>query len=210
MDAFVFYLSGVLSVVAAALVVTRKNPVHGTIYLVLFFLLVSLDYLILRAPFLAIIQVLVYAGAILVLFLFVIMLLNLSEEELRESTSTTRKGFAGILSAGLFGILSWGILRSPTVRNMGDLAAPVTSPTLAEAGETEAIGQALFTTHALAFEFSSILILVAILGAIYLTKKRQKTTSTSSQTSLTGLESQEEEGQKRAPTDGARLEKRLA
>ncbi len=172
MDAAVFYISGILSVAAALLVVTRRNPVYSTVYLVLFFTMISLDFLILRAPFLAVIQVLVYAGAILVLFLFVIMLLNLTPEELRENVPPWRKLLAGALSLALFGFLAAAIARSPTVQDAPNLAAPVASPALAGAGETGAIGEALFTTHALAFEFSSVLILVAIVGAIYLTKRR--------------------------------------
>ena len=209
MDAFVFYISGILSVIAALLVVTRRNPVYSTIYLVLFFLMISLDYLILRAPFLAVVQVLVYAGAIMVLFLFVIMLLNLTPEELREQVSLRRKGFAATLCVSLFALLSIGIARSPTVRNAGDLTAlTFPSPELANAGETVAIGRALFTTHALAFEYSSILILVAILGAIYLTKKRRKTGALTARATLTGLEPQGNGGERQAATAGARLERR--
>lgn len=190
MDAIVFYLSGVLSLVAAALVVTRKNPVYSTIYLVIFFLLISLDYLILRAPFLAVVQVLIYAGAIMVLFLFVIMLLNLTPEELKEKVSSRRKGFAAALSLGVFGLLAFGIARSPTVERATDLTAAV-PPAVATAGETASIGHALFSTHALAFEYTSILILVAIVGAIFLTKKRSKVGSKAGVLALTGLENQE-------------------
>jgi NADH:ubiquinone oxidoreductase subunit 6 (subunit J) len=79
----------------------------------------------------------------------------------------------GAISVALFALLATAIARSPTVRGAPDLAAPLAPGPLAVAGETEAIGVALFTTHALAFEYSSILILVAIVGAIYLTKKRR-------------------------------------
>ncbi|MBI4603460.1 MAG: NADH-quinone oxidoreductase subunit J [Planctomycetes bacterium] len=172
MDSSVFHICGLLSVAAAALVVTRRNPVYSTIYLVLFFTLISLEFLILRAPFLAIVQVLVYAGAIMVLFLFVIMLLNLTPEELREDVSRSRKVLSGAFAALIFVLLAAAIRRSDTVRDAPNLVAPIEDPGLAKAGEAPAIGTALFTTHALAFEFSSILILVAIVGAIHLTKRR--------------------------------------
>ncbi|HVR73450.1 MAG TPA: NADH-quinone oxidoreductase subunit J [Planctomycetota bacterium] len=177
MDALVFYISGLISVAAAILVVTRRNPVYSTIYLVLFFIMISLDFLILRAPFLAIVQVLVYGGAIMVLFLFVIMLLNLSPEELRETVPRGRKVLAGAASFLVFILLAVGIRLSPTVRSAQDLALPPPAPVpgatdLRNLGETAAIGQSLFTTHTLAFEYTSVLILVAILGAIYLTKKK--------------------------------------
>jgi NADH-quinone oxidoreductase subunit J len=173
MDALAFTISGLLSIVAALLVVTRKNPVYGTIYLVLFFIMISLDFLILRAPFLAVVQVLVYAGAIMVLFLFVIMLLNLTPEELRERVTNGRRITAGGISIALFILLASAIARSPTVAGAPDLTGAITDPVLAVAGETPALGEALFTRHALAFELASVLILVAIIGAIYLTKKRR-------------------------------------
>jgi NADH-quinone oxidoreductase subunit J len=172
MDAVVFIIAGILSVASAILVVTRKNPVYCTIYLVLFFTLVSLQFLILRSPLLAILQLLVYAGAIMVLFLFVIMLLNLRPEELRESVSPGRKLMAGGFSLLIFILLVAAIRSSTTVQGAPNLVGAVPDPALAQAGEAAAIGEALFTTHALAFEYSSILILVAIIGAIYLTKRR--------------------------------------
>jgi NADH-quinone oxidoreductase subunit J len=172
MDAIVFHIASVISIVAALLVVTRKNPVYSAIFLVLFFITVSLDFLILRAPFLAVIQVLVYAGAIMVLFLFVIMLLNLSPEELTENVSPARKLAAGVCSAGLFLFLVAAIRHSPTVHNSPDLTASLPSPELEAAGETEAIGESLFNDHVLAFELVSILILVAIIGARHCRRRR--------------------------------------
>ena len=174
MDAIVFYISGILSLVAAVLVVTRRNPVYSAIYLVLFFASISLDFLILRAPFLAVIQVLVYGGAIMVLFLFVIMLLNLTPAELRETVPRPRKVFAGVASLVLFAFLAGTISLSPVVRGAPGLTEPITAPALVTAGETAAIGESLFRRHPLPFEYSTILILIAIIGAIYLTKKRRE------------------------------------
>jgi len=176
MDAFVFTIAGLLSIVAAALVVTRRNPVYSTIYLVVFFALVSLQFLILRSPLLSILQLLVYAGAIMVLFLFAIMLLNLTPAELRENVSKGRKLLAGGFSLGIFILLVAAVRNSRTVEEAPSLVGPVPEPVL-HAGEATAIGEALFTTHALAFEYSSILILVAIIGAIYLTKQRSRDAS---------------------------------
>jgi len=174
MDAIVFYISGILSLVAAVLVVTRRNPVYSAIYLVCFFASISLDFLILRAPFLAVIQVLVYGGAIMVLFLFVIMLLNLTPAELRETVSRPRKVFAGIASLILFAFLAGTISLSPVVQGAPGLTEPIASPALQAAGETAAIGESLFQRHPLPFEYSTILILIAIIGAIYLTKRRRE------------------------------------
>jgi len=194
MDAFVFYISGIISVAAAGLVVTRRNPVYSAIYLVLVFVMISLQFLVLRAPFLAVVQVLIYAGAIMVLFLFVIMLLNLTPEELKETVPRSRKYLAGGLSFVLFLLLVTAIRKSPTVRGAPNLVEPIPAtegtPALATVGEVTAIGESLFTTHALAFELTSVLILVAILGAIYLTKKRRPD-APGGITSPTGLETQE-------------------
>ena len=194
MDTFVFYIAGVISVVAAALVVTRRNPIYSAIYLVLFFTMISLQFLVLRAPFLAVVQVLVYAGAIMVLFLFVIMLLNLTPEELKEAVPRSRKLLAGGLALVLFVLLVAAIRQSPTVQNAPNLAAPIVpteaAPTLGQAGEVAAIGESLFTTHTLAFEVTSVLILIAILGAIYLTKKRRPGNGEGTRIP-TGLEKQE-------------------
>src|SRR5574341_1513577 len=123
MDTVVFYVSGVVSLLASLLVVTRRNPVYGAIFLVLFFTTISLDFLILRAPFLAVIQVLVYAGAIMVLYLFVIMLLSLKPEELKEEVTKRRKLLAAGFSAGLFLLLAYAIRTSPRVQAVPDLTA---------------------------------------------------------------------------------------
>ena len=204
-----FYLFGAVAVVASLLVIAQRNPIYSVLLLIASFGALSGLYVLLDAPFVAVIQIIVYAGAIMVLFLFVIMLLNLTPEELREQVSLRRKGFAATLCVSLFALLSIGIARSPTVRNAGDLTAlTFPSPELANAGETVAIGRALFTTHALAFEYSSILILVAILGANYLTKKRRKTGALTARATLTGLEPQGNGGERQAATAGARLERR--
>ena len=174
MDALVFYISGILMVASALLVVTRKNPVYSAILLVVFFLLTSLNFLVLRSPFLAVVQVLVYGGAIMVLFVFVLMLLNLTEEELDEKVEPGRKLLAGAGSALLFVLLAWAINSSERIQAAGDtdLTGPV-KDSVAQAGETREIGEALFSEHILPFEFTSILIFIAIIGAIYLTKTRR-------------------------------------
>ncbi len=171
MDAVVFWGSGLLSIAASLLVVTRRNPVYGAIFLVLFFTTISLDFLILRASFLAVIQVLVYAGAIMVLYLFVIMLLSLQPEEIKEEVKPARKVSAAVFAAGLFFLLVFAIRHSPRVRQAPDLAGDLAAGA-APIGTTEAIGIELFKSQLLPFEVTSILILVAILGTVYLTRKR--------------------------------------
>ncbi len=175
LDTIVFHVTMAISVVAALLVVTRRNPVYSAVFMIVFFTMTAIDFLILRAPFLAVIQVLVYAGAIMVLYLFVIMLLNLKPEELRETVPLRRKLLAFLASAGLFLLLAGAIRSSPKVMSAPSLTAPlpVAAPeSVTAAGEVAPLADELFNEHALVFELTSVLILIAIIGAIYLTKKR--------------------------------------
>lgn len=175
LDTIVFWITLAVSLLAAVLVVTRRNPVYSALFLVVFFTMMAVEFLILRAPFLAVIQVLVYAGAIMVLYLFVIMLLNLKPEELREEVTLRRKIMSFLASTLLFCLLAGAIRNSEKVLAAPKLTGKL-SRELAEevehAGEITAIAGELFKEHALAFELTSILILIAIVGAIYLTKKR--------------------------------------
>lgn len=172
-DAIVFYISSALAVLSAATIVTRKNPVYSAVFMVLFFVCWALNFLILRAPFLAIIQLLVYGGAIMVLYLFVIMLLNLKPEEMREEIPVNRKVFSMVASLSLFLLLAWAIRSSPKVNSAPLLTSSDLPdvPALTEAGSVHAIAGELFSEHGLPFELTSILILIAVIGAIYLTKK---------------------------------------
>ena len=189
MDAAVFSISAVIAVVASLLVVTRKNPVYSAIWLVLFFLMMATDFLVLRSPFLAVIQVLIYGGAIMVLFLFVLMLLNQTPEELEEKVSRKRKIAAGLGSFALFLLLVGAIRGSSSIASYGDLTAPIDAALpAATAGEVRPIGWALFRDHVLAFELTSILIFVAIIGAIYLTKTRRAVDAEEQQDATASLE----------------------
>jgi NADH-quinone oxidoreductase subunit J len=150
------------------MMVTRRNPVYSAVWLLVTFLSVAVVFLSLSAPFLAAIHVLVYTGAILVLFLFVIMLLNLREDELGEEYPlATRLGVAG-MSAVLFGALAWPILQDRTL----DLAVV---PQGEHAGSVESVGMLMFTVYGLPFELVSVLIVVAMFGAMVLAKKRLHT-----------------------------------
>ena len=176
MDTIVFYITIFISIMASFIIVSRKNPVYSAVFMVTFFIMMAIDFLILRAPFLAVIQVLVYGGAIMVLYLFVIMLLNLKPEELKEEVTVKRKVVAFLASTGLFCLLAGAIRSSSKVSNAPFLTDPLPE-TLPEeirnAGEVSAISEELFQNHGLAFELTSVLILIAIIGAIFLTKKRE-------------------------------------
>jgi NADH-quinone oxidoreductase subunit J len=165
MDIHFFYLVALVAVVSALLVVTCKNPINSALALVNTFFSLAIFYVMLHAPFMAAIQVMVYAGAIMVLIIFVIMLLNLG-------TATQKKvkhAVAGSAAlAALLGLLvTYFLKRSEPTGMTGD----ITSEVVAKIGHTELIGKALFVDFLLPFEITSVLLLVAIIGAVVLAKR---------------------------------------
>jgi NADH-quinone oxidoreductase subunit J len=158
-----FYAFALVSLLSALLAVTRKNPVSAAMWLVLMFFGLAGIYVVLEAYFVAAVQVLVYAGAIMVLFLFVIMLLDLRNAEL-EHTKAPRLKALGVLGAAAFlAVAASAVLAS---RGAWLAGAPAVD------GGAGAIGEALFNRWLLAFEVTSFLLLGAILGAVLLTKRR--------------------------------------
>ncbi len=156
----------VVAVVSAVIMITRRNPVNSALWLVLNFFCVSAIYLLLRAQFIAIIQVLVYAGAIMVLFLFVIMLLNLQDETKLTEQFSYKKISAIILSLLLFASL--GITTYFAFMDK----FPALSPAAENIGTVKTIGKELYTTYSFPFEAVSFILLAAIVGAIILAKKK--------------------------------------
>lgn len=162
-----FYVFAFLTLVCGALVVANpfsRNPVTSAMFLVLTIISMAGLFVLLHAFFLAAVQVLVYAGAVMVLFLFVIMLLDLKEEERRK---VKKIGLAaGLVSVGaIVGIFLKSLSATNLVQNV--------SGTLGE-GTTRELGKMLFTNYLLPFEIVSILLLVAMVGAILLSKKDLK------------------------------------
>jgi NADH-quinone oxidoreductase subunit J len=161
-----FYVFAVATLVFGALVVANpfsRNPVTSAMFLVLTIISMAGLFVLLHAFFLAAVQVLVYAGAVMVLFLFVIMLLDLKEEERRKIKLTGL--VAGVLSVGAIVAI---FVRSLLATNPGkDLEGKAV-------GETAALGKMLFTNYLLPFEIVSILLLVAMVGVILLSKKDLK------------------------------------
>lgn len=165
METFFFYLVALVAVVSGFLVVKCKNPVNSALALVNTFFCLAIFYVMLDAPFMAAIQVMVYAGAIMVLIIFVIMLLNLG-------TETVKRYVHSLAGAGGLSVLLMVLAivfvdhGAPT-----GLKGNITAQTVAQVGHTELIGKALFTQYLLPFEITSILLLVAIVGAVVLAKK---------------------------------------
>ena len=161
-----FYYMAAASVASALLAVTRKNPVHSMLWVLALFLHVAGIFLLLRAEFLAAVQVIVYAGAILIFYLFVVMLLDLPDEEAR-SRFGKHWPLAAALGLGFAGLV-W-------LARAGTGVAPAVTRPAAEGptqGTLAAIGTALFGPFALHFEMASLVLLAAIIGAVVLAKKR--------------------------------------
>jgi len=153
--------------VLSLLVVTRRNPVHSVFWMLVLFIHIAALYLFLNAEFLAAIQIIIYAGAILVLFLFVIMLLNLKQEETVKKYQAQWPFGAGI--AIIFAIFLSMIVAKITV--LPALGAYSIEAIKAE-GSMMTIGKVLYTKYLLPFEIASLILLVAIIGAVVLAKKR--------------------------------------
>ena len=159
------------SVASAILAVTRKNPVHSMLWVLALFLHVAGIFLLLGAEFLAAVQVIVYAGAILIFFLFVLMLLDLPDEESRPRFGT-HWPFA--VAVGLsFAALSW-LAQIETVDPVGAKVTPAAASLEADnsLGSVSEIGMELFERFALPFEIASLVLLAAIVGAVVLARRR--------------------------------------
>ncbi len=165
MELLFFYLVALVAVISGILVVKCKSPVNSAISLVMTFVCLAVFYVMLHAPFMAAIQIMVYAGAIIVLIIFVIMLLNLGTEVRRINTHGV---VWGVVAAFLVLIQAFYFLNKGKVTGAGGTLA---EDIAAAGGHTEAIGTALFTDFLLPFEITSILLLVAIVGAVVLAKR---------------------------------------
>ena len=165
MDSVIFFYFASVIVFTAALVVAVRNPIYSALALLVMFFHVAGLYITLHAEFLAAIQIIVYAGAILVLYLFVVMLLNLKREERYH-----HQGKLGLFLA--LTLLAETILLAIS-RGIVDFRSAI--PAKAEAGtvvgNTESIGEVLYSTYLFPFEIASLILLVAMIGAIILTKK---------------------------------------
>lgn len=165
LELLVFALLAGVGLSSAVMVITRKNLVHSAMYLIVTFFSVAAVYVLLHAEFLAVVQVLVYAGGIMVLFLFVIMLVDLPRE-----VAAPRRGRRGhVAAAALLTALVVGSL-GVYVWASGLRPAPDTSALGAEGGNLETVAITLFRYYLLPFEVVSILLLVAMVGAITLAK----------------------------------------
>ena len=157
-----FILLSVLAVFSAVMMITSKSPVYSVLWLIVVFFTISGHYVLLNAQFLAIVNIIVYAGAIMVLFLFVVMLMNLNADS--EPIKNYRLRLIGIISGGsLLLVMLMTIMKTNEQQavqlNVGD------------AGLINVLGKTLFTNYVLPFEISSVLFLSAMIGAVVISKK---------------------------------------
>ena len=167
LETVLFVILAVFAVVTAILVIVQRNPVASAIFLILTFFALAGIYLLLHAEFIAAIQVLVYAGAIMVLFLFVIMLLNLEKEKRIVTRNRLLKGVGVLLGLAL--LVQIGTVFQKVLLEGTKGSFPPEK--VASLGNTQVVAQLLFTDFLLPFEITSVLLLVAIIGAIMLAKK---------------------------------------
>lgn len=159
---FQFYLFALIAIASALVFVTRRNPVPAALWLVNVMFALSGLYVMLDAPFVGVIQVLVYAGAIMVVFVFVVMLLNLGRAEIGDL-----RGLGARLGAGLVAL---ALLANLLVVQRGSIPRQQLAPAVDNVVTN--VAASLFTDYLVAFELSSVVLLVAVIGAVLLAKKR--------------------------------------
>ena len=156
-----FWVLSIVALFSAVMVITSKNPVYSVLWLIITFFTISGHYILLNAQFLAVVNIIVYAGAIMVLFLFVIMLMNLSKET--EPQKNKWMKLAGAVAGGCLLLVMVAALRN-TETQMAQLAE-------GDIGLIENLGKVLFTQYVVPFEISSVLFLSAMVGAVVIGKK---------------------------------------
>jgi NADH-quinone oxidoreductase subunit J len=169
----VFYFFAAMAVVSAIATITRKNPVVAAVWLIVTFIAVAGAYVQLSATFLAVLQVLVYAGAMMVLFVFVIMVLDVDESGAAESRRPSRVGRLGYTLALVLagGMVIWVLLA--TLSKQFITPGARLDPT-EEFGSADAVGRLLFTDYLFAFEAISLLLLAAVIGAVVVARSRRE------------------------------------
>jgi NADH-quinone oxidoreductase subunit J len=171
-DRVLFYAFAAVAVLGALLVIGQRNPIYSVLAIIVSFFGLSGLYVLLEAPFVAVVQIIIYAGAIMVLFLFTVMLLNVPREDAAEWDRTHPfyrpwpMRIGGVLAVLMVIQLTWALARTP------GLIAGVADDRPAVSAVSE-LGRVLFTDYMFAFEVTSILIIIAMVGAVVLARKRE-------------------------------------
>ncbi|MCG8608477.1 NADH-quinone oxidoreductase subunit J [bacterium] len=166
MISFLFFLFSVVAIASAIMMVVHRNAVYSALFLILTLFALAGHFVLLNAPFIAAVHIIVYAGAIMVLFLFVVMLLDLKADERKSGSQGFAKIFGGIVTGIL--ILELGIMIKK-----GSESLPAASANM-QVGSTNAVGHLMFTQYLFPFEVASVLLLSAIIGSVILAKRKLK------------------------------------
>lgn len=158
-----FWFLSVMAIFSGLMMITSKNPVHSVLWLIVTFFAISGHYILLNAQFLAIVNIIVYAGAIMVLFLFVIMLMNLNKET--EPQKSRWLKMAGAVAGGCLLLVFVAALKDSDIKQQQALVKE------GNIGLIQTLGKELFSTYVVPFEISSILFLSAMVGAVVIGKK---------------------------------------
>jgi NADH-quinone oxidoreductase subunit J len=159
-----FYALSAFAIVSAVMVLISKNPIHSVLWLILVFFAISGHYILLNAQFLAIVNIIVYAGAIMVLFLFVIMLMNVKKNQEPQKQHLVK--FIGVIAGGSFLTLLIAL-----VKQTSQLQGKTVLLKEGTIGLIHPLGKALFSDYVVPFEISSVLFLSAMVGAVIIGKK---------------------------------------
>jgi len=172
MESFFFLLFAAMAAGGAIMMIASRNPVSSLMYLVLAFFALSGIFVLLDAHFLAAVQVIVYAGAIMVLFLFVIMLLNLGHREELDMRGHLARMVALVLGSALFAAVAALVVRGDEASLASEGSRMAVDAMVRSRGAVGALAEPLFTSYLVPFELTSLLLLVAIVGAIVLARRR--------------------------------------
>jgi NADH-quinone oxidoreductase subunit J len=164
LTSILFSILAIMAIGSALMMVFSKNPVHSVLWLILVFFAISGNYILLNAQFLAVVNIIVYAGAIMVLFLFVVMLMNLNAET--EPMKNQRLKLIGVLLGGSLLLLMVAAVKQVDVSNPVQMGA-------GNEGLVSELGKVLFNQYVIPFELSSVLFLSAIIGAVLIGKKEE-------------------------------------
>ena len=170
-EAIIFYVFAFMTVTTATVVVTVRNPINAALFLVMTFFTSAVIWMTLEAEFLAIILVLVYVGAVMVLFLFVVMMLDINIAQMREGFSRILP--LGIVFAVIMLLLMWSVV-TDDIFSLESIATPV--PKGADFSNTKALGGVLYTEYVFAFEIAAVILLVALVAALSLTMRKRPRT----------------------------------
>jgi len=161
---YIFHFLSVMALFSAVMMLASKKPIHSVLFLTLTFFAIAGHYVLLNAQFLAVVHVIVYAGAIMVLFLFTVMLLNLNKDE--RSPKPMWVNIMAFIAGGMLMLTLIGIFRGYEIRSLQD-------PMTTQIGLVKNLGKVLYHDYLVPFELSSVLFLTAMVGAVLLGKKEQ-------------------------------------